>query len=91
MTDKIEINFRKSEYTEAVVRKSLYWASEICDWELRSEKEDWVLILHTDSGGLSNFHRILNDFILREKLDAQTKNLRIDIINAALKRLASGE
>jgi len=49
-----------------------------------------VISLNTGDDGLADFHRILNDFILREKLDVETKNLRTEIINAALTRLASG-
>ena len=90
MIDKTKIVLPKADYSETVVRKTLYWMSEVCHWQLDSVDEDWVVYLDAGNDGLGEFHRILNDFILREKLDVETKNLRMEIINAALTRLGSG-
>ena len=88
MTNKITLS--KSDFSESVIRKALYWATEIGDWELDSGGDDWEVTINADGKGVTKFHRILNDFILRERLDAQTKSLRTDVIKAALTRLASG-
>lgn len=83
------IRLPRTEYSEAVVRKSLYWLSEDCEWQLNIDEENWVIILSADNAAISKLHRLLNDFSLREKLDERTGTLRNQVIDAALTRLAS--
>ena len=90
MKESIQIRLPKHDYSESVVRKALYWASEIGEWQLEHDGNDWIITLDSDSEGVTDLHRILNDFILREKLDAKTADLRDDVIRAAMTRLASG-
>lgn len=45
------------------------------------------MLLSADSEGIAQFHRVLNDFVLREKLDRKTGKLRDQVIEAALKRI----
>jgi His-Xaa-Ser system protein HxsD len=82
----LKIILPKAKYSEKVVRKTLYWCSEFCQWELQETNDDWVIQI--EGAGPENhatkFHRILNDFILREELDRSTKNLRIQIVTAAM-------
>lgn len=78
----------KSQYSEAVIRKSVYWLSESCAWELADEEDAWVITLHADAPEhAATLHRLLNDFRLRESLDAATKGLRAQVIRAALQKL----
>ena len=72
MNESIQIRLPKHDYSESVVRKALYWASEIGEWQMERDGNDWVITLDSDSQGVTDLHRILNDFILREKLDAKT-------------------
>jgi len=87
-----QIRLKKETHSEKVVRKCLYWCSEFCKWELQSTDTYWVIrIDDSDDAAVAQFHRILNDFLLREELDHSTKNLRIDVITAALRRLSSDD
>lgn len=90
------IKLSKSIYSEQVVRKSLYWFSEHCLWHLEDDHESWHVIFANDH--INNkevekykriFHRLLNDFILREELDHTTKHFRVKIISAVLEKLST--
>ena len=79
------IVFEKDKYTEAVIRKSLYWLSEKCKWKLNDCSSTWEVEIHISEDLESNiyeFHRLLNDFLLREKLDIETGALRKKVISA---------
>jgi His-Xaa-Ser system protein HxsD len=78
-------------YSEQVVRKSLYWLSELSGWELSDDAASWIVNLHSDSAeATTTLHRLLNDFLLRESIDRTTKGLRARVISAALKKLGKG-
>ena len=81
------IRLSKVCYSELVVRKALYWWSEHSDWELDFDEESWIITFSTNnniSESKPHFYRILNDFVLREKLDEQTQHLRLKIVKSAL-------
>lgn len=83
------IRLPRTQYSETVVRKSLYWLSEVCDWQLDVDEDAWLVSIPEDNVDISQLHRLLNDFTLREKLDQKTGALRNRVIDAALTRLAS--
>ena len=86
-----EVKLPKASYSEAVVRKSLYWLSEQCQWTLNEHNEAWRIQLFIEDHDIqkvsSILQRLLNDFKLREQLDSQTQQLRQKIINACLKQI----
>lgn len=85
-----QIRLLKSQVPETVLRKTLYWVSESCGWTLEEESEHWAVDLSTeDPADVEQFHRVLNDFVLRAELDDRTRNLRVRIVSSALSRLAS--
>lgn len=85
----------KSTYSEDVIRKSLYWLSEHCQWELNEKDNSWEVCFRGKEDNIvsakTTFHRILNDFKLREQLDAVTGNLRKKIITNTLIKLSQSE
>lgn len=80
----------KNEYSESVIRKSLYWLSESHSWSLESDEERWIVCFDNPSADVvSELFRLLNDFKLREQLDASTKHLRLELIRSALHEIAN--
>lgn len=79
------IKLSKLEYSEWVVRKSLYWCAPEGDWILISEDGAWMISVTKPSSNFeSMLHRHLNDFLLREKLDLKTGHFREAIIKTSL-------
>ena len=73
------------DYSELIVRKSLYWCSPLGNWILRKEQECWEILYSDDASDFeASLYRHLNDFKLREMLDKNTAHLRQQIIVAAL-------
>ncbi len=92
----VTIKLEKSNYSESVIRKSLYWLSEVSDWQLQEDSTSWDVMLNTISDEqkftiISELHRLMNDFILREKLDNDTLGMRNQIVVAALQGLMKDE
>ena len=89
----LELN--KTSYSEDVIRKSLYWCSEFCQWKLSETDNKWVVTFETDDQSIEDeitgFYKLLNDFVLREQIDRNTKHLRHKIIQNALTRLADND
>ena len=86
-----QISLPIDKYSEQVIRKSLYWLSEKCKWQLIEKSDSWnITIFGEDSleEYANEFNRLLNDFKLREKLDSETKNLRLKVVSAALKKMS---
>jgi len=77
---------KKSEYSEMVVRKALYWMSDIAEWTLNSDDNYWLIDFNTAnlSATKAKFSRLLNDQILREKMDLETDHVRRAIISKVL-------
>lgn len=78
-----EVN--ENEYSEWVIRNSLYWMSEVTQWKLNKSEGFFKIELSNDSEEVVfRFHRLLNDFSLRSQLLEKTANLRYDIIKKSL-------
>ncbi len=83
------IFLNKSIYSERVVRKSLYWISEYCNWSFGvSQGAEWNIQIVNSKISFdlltSKLHQLLNDNILREEHDANTKELRKKVIKSVL-------
>lgn len=77
--------FLKQEYSEWVVRNSLYWMSSVTTWRLNSREDAWEVFFDTCSDEVvSEFNRLLNDYCLREMLDKRTIVQRSDIAESVL-------
>lgn len=83
------VTLPKARYSETLVRKALYWLSERCAAAMDEDEEFWYITLDADDCAFE-LHRLLSDFLLREKHDVATKGMRLAIVGAALKRLAEG-
>lgn len=87
---KNKIIFSKLSYSEKVLRKALYWLSEDCCWELNETDDNWLVLVHEESEEMFNtaeLNRLINDFKLRELLDIETKELRINLIKSAFQKI----
>lgn len=86
-----KLRLAKQDIPEEVLRKTLYWVSEHCNWYLDQDESHWTVELLTTGDTCktcrSEFDRLLNDFLLRDRLDRRTKNLRSRIIEEALRGL----
>ena len=79
-------------YSELVIRKALYWLSLEVTWKIEDQPGGWVVTFDCDddkSTFLQNkFMRLLNDYLLREKLDSDTDKLKAAIIQKSLMDLS---
>ena len=81
----IIIKLAQDRYSESVVRKSLYWCDPEALWTLDSHEGFWVISVEQPTPSFeASLHKHLNDFLLRERLDVQTRPLREELINASL-------
>ncbi|MDR6982049.1 His-Xaa-Ser system protein HxsD [Rheinheimera pacifica] len=70
--DKISLS--KSNYSEWVIRNSLYWLSSVTDWKLSDSDSYWTIILSDNNEQVvSQLHRLLNDYKLREIITNKTQ------------------
>ncbi|EMO7835753.1 TPA: His-Xaa-Ser system protein HxsD [Morganella morganii] len=75
----------KKKYSESVIRQSLYWVSSESAWNLKESNDFFEVTLKNSNEGLIfTFERLLNDYLLREKAERQTKLIRESIINKVL-------
>ena len=82
------LEISSEEYSEWVVRNSLYWISEFSAWELEpSEKGYQIELKNSSEECICRLHRLLNDFKLRSKLMNKTQPIREKIIIQALKSI----
>lgn len=85
-----EVN--ESEYSEWVVRNSLYWMSEVTTWKLNKSGSVFKIELSNDSEEIiCRLHRLLNDFSLRSDLLEKTAGVRYDIIKKSLLSIEGGK
>jgi len=82
----------KKDFSETVIRKALYWLSEDATWKVQDNNENFIINFTPIKAESENFieekfHRLLNDFYLREKIDTLSKNLREKIIEQALTKV----
>jgi His-Xaa-Ser system protein HxsD len=81
--------YSKKNYSEWVIRNSLYWFSNHSKWSLEESKESWsVSIQEDEEDALQELDRLINDYLLREKIMKKTEAVREKI---ALKVLESIE
>ncbi|MXP59217.1 His-Xaa-Ser system protein HxsD [Pantoea sp. Taur] len=80
----------KTMYSEWVMRSSLYWMSAITRWKLDEDAQSWFVSFDDWNGGVEfEFERLLNDYKLREKLQAHTGQVRASIIDNVLRSIDS--
>lgn len=83
----MDIRLSKSLISEIYLRKALYWLSKDCLWEFEQSEDEWIIRIVGSTSPEKHqavFNRYLNDFILRERLDRKTGELRDQIIQKAL-------
>ena len=86
------ITVLKNEFSNTVVRKALYWLSEKATWNIKDVDEKYIINIEpievSNSSSIEDeFHRLLNDFYLREQIDKSNKGLRKEIIKQALTKV----
>lgn len=80
----------KTMYSEWVLRNSLYWMSSIAHWKFDEGNDHWLISFEPyDDEVEFEFERLLNDYKLREKLQAHTGQVRTSIIDNVLKSIDS--
>ena len=81
--------YSKKNYSEWVIRNSLYWFSNYSKWSLEESEEFWsVSIQEDEESAIQELDRLINDYLLREKIMKKTECVREKI---ALKVLQSIE
>jgi len=84
------INIRKIDFSEWVLRNSLYWMSAVVRWKLDENEEHWLVSFdHWNDEIEFEFERLLNDYKLRDKLQAHTGQVRASIIDNVLRSIDS--
>lgn len=89
-----KISLAKSSYSEWVVRNSLYWFSSVTDWQLSDSDSYWTITLtDNDEQIVSQLHRLLNDYKLREiianKTQRITDSIAVNVLTSIDSRLKS--
>ena len=82
--------FEKSQFDELVVRRALYWLSAHCEWTLDEDERSWIVHYEDGLELRPILHRLVNDQILRQKLDNATQNLRERLISKVFAELSDG-
>jgi len=86
----MEKNIRKSNYSLWVIRNTLYWMSAVARWKLDENDQNWLVSFeHWNEEVEFEFERLLNDYKLREKLQANTGQIRASIIDNVLRSIDS--
>lgn len=81
-------SLRKTMQSEWVLRNCLYWMSAVTRWKLDEDDEYWLVSFEPwDDKVEFEFERLLNDYKLREKLQAQTGQVRASIIDNVLRSI----
>lgn len=84
----------KSRHSEWVVRNTLYWLSAATRWQLDETDTQWIIHLESPSADVSfEFDRLLNDYVLREKIMQRTAGIRdaiaVSVLEGIQDRLSS--
>jgi His-Xaa-Ser system protein HxsD len=78
----------KTAASEWVIRNSLYWISAVARWKLEENEQRWLVSFETWNDEIEfEFERLLNDYKLREKLQAHTGQVRASIIDNVLRSI----
>ncbi|KPA06467.1 His-Xaa-Ser system protein HxsD [Pantoea agglomerans] len=81
-------NISKTMHSEWVLRNSLYWMSTVTRWRLDENDQNWIVSFeHWNDEVEFEFERLLNDYKLREKLQAHTGQVRTSIIDNVLRSI----
>ncbi|AUX72018.1 His-Xaa-Ser system protein HxsD [Erwinia pyrifoliae] len=81
---------RKTVCSEWVIRNILYWMSNVTRWKLDEGDEHWLVLFEPFNDEVEfEFERLLNDYKLREKLQAHTGHVRSSIIDNVLRSIDS--
>ena len=81
--------YSKKNHSEWVIRNSLYWFSNYSKWTLEESEESWSVSIQEDEENvIQELDRLINDYLLREKIMKKTEGVREKI---ALKVLQSIE
>ena len=79
---------QKDQFSEWVIRNTLYWMTPVSSWKLEENISSWIIFFETSSPECEfEFERLVNDFSLREKLHHQTGQLRDAIVSKVLRSL----
>jgi His-Xaa-Ser system protein HxsD len=87
-------SLEKSCHSEWVVRNALYWLSAVTRWQLDETDNQWIIRLEEPStDAVFELERLLNDYILREKVMHRTAGLRdaiaVSVLEGIQGRLSS--
>lgn len=81
-------NISKTTHSEWVLRNSLYWMSSVTRWKLDEDDKHWLVSFEDWNDEVEfEFERLLNDYKLREKLQAHTGQVRTSIIGNVLRSI----
>jgi len=81
-------NINKIAFSEWVLRNSLYWMSNVSRWKIDENDEHWLISFEDWNDEVEfEFERLLNDYKLREKLQAHTGQVRASIIDNVLRSI----
>lgn len=83
-----ERTLQKDQFSEWVIRNTLYWMTPFTQWKLEENISSWIIFFETKSPDCEfEFERLLNDYKLREKLQHQTGQLRDAIVSKVLRSI----
>lgn len=83
-------NILKTIYSEWVLRNSLYWMSALTRWKLDEDDKHWLVSFEDWNDEVEfEFERLMNDYKLRENLQAHTGQVRTSIIDNVLRSIDS--
>lgn len=79
-----QVTFSKESHSEWVLRNALYWITAHSKWNLAELESKWVVTFESDESSVKQeFDRLINDYILRERM-ARTEQAREAIISSVL-------
>lgn len=87
----LSLSFSKDKLDELVIRKALYQLTPYCEWELEETGTSWIVTAYSEKKDIKRvFDRLINDQVLRSKIDRETYQLRRKIIYKALSDIGGG-
>ncbi|OZG70866.1 His-Xaa-Ser system protein HxsD [Hahella sp. CCB-MM4] len=79
---------QKSDYTEWVIRNTLYWLTPYSRWQLSDSSTHWIIQFESPSNDLFyELDKLLNDYTLRENVMEKTSTIREAITLNVLKSI----
>lgn len=84
-TEIMEIKLDKINYSQWVIRNSLYWMTSYTRWTLEEIDNQWKITFENNNeSNLFEFNKLINDYILREKIELKTGKVKESIISKVL-------